>query len=254
MRSKNSGSDSSWSRSPRLRGCGSGYLALALLLFVGTRPVPAGELEVLDSGSFTLFLRGARIGEERFVIRTEQAGSAGLLYRAGAELNLKIDGETMRVAVGLEVLGAGCHIRGYEAEVNGNRATSIVVALVRDRIRLNIRSPRGDEMTEFLHHDRTLILDTQIAHQHYFAWKLLGGNRSVQATVMVPRERQQYSARIEDRGAESVRLNDTDTELRHIAIITENRRTHHVWLDGDKIMKVEVPEDGFIAVRSNSTN
>jgi hypothetical protein len=154
----------------------------------------------------------------------------------------------------LEVLGAGCLIRGYEAEINGNRATNIVLALVRDRIRLNVRSPRGDEMTEFLRHDRTVILDTQIAHQHFFASKLLGGNRSAEATVMVPRERRQYSARIEDRGVEAVRLNDADTELRHIAIITENRKTHHVWLDGDKVMKVEVPEDGFIAVRLNSVN
>ena len=237
---------------------GSRYVASALLLLAGIQPAPAGEPEVLDSGAFTLFLRGARIGEERFVIRTEQAGSAGLLYRAGAELNLKIDGETMRVAVGLEVLGAGCHIRGYEAEVNGNRATSIVVALVRDRIRLNVRSPRGDEMTEFLHRERTvildMILDTHIAHQHFFAWKLLGGNRSSDATVLTPIEKQKYTARIEDRGLESVRLNDAERELHHIAIITENRRTHHVWLDGDKVMKVEVPEDGFIAVRSDATN
>jgi len=227
---------------------------LTLLLLAGLHAIPASEPEVLDSGSFTLFLRGARIGEERFVIRTEPAGSGGLLYRAGAELNLKIDGETSRVAVGLEVLGAGCHIRGYESEINGNRATSIVLALVRDRIRLNVRSPRGDEMTEFLHHDRTIILDTQIAHQHFFAWRLLGGNRSVDATVMVPRERRQYSARIEDRGSETVRLNDADRELRHIAIITENRKTHHVWLDGDRVMKVEVPDDKFVAVRASNHN
>jgi hypothetical protein len=227
---------------------------LTLLLFAGLHATPASEPEVLDSGSFTLFLGGARIGEERFVIRTEPAGSGGLLYRAGAELNLKIDGETMRVAVGLEVLGAGCHIRGYEAEINGNRATSIILALVRDRIRLNVRSPRGDEMTEFLHHDRTVILDTQIAHQHFFAWRLLGGNRTVNATVMVPRERRQYSARIEDRGSETVRLNDANRELRHISITTENRKTHHVWLDGDRIMKVEVPEDEFVAVRSSNAN
>lgn len=192
------------------------------------------------------------------MIRTEPAGSAGTLYRAGAELNLKIDGETMRVAVGLEVLGTGCLIRGYEAEINGNRATSIVLALVRDRIRLNVRSPRGDEMTEFLHRDRTVILDmivgTHIAHQHFFVWKLLGGNRSSDATVMTPIERQQHPARIEDRGVESVRLGDADKDLRHIAIITENRRTHHVWLDGDKVMKVEVPEDRFVAIRSNGAN
>jgi hypothetical protein len=71
---------------------------------------------------------------------------------------------------------------------------------------------------------------------------------------MTPIETQQYPARIEDRGMESVRLNDADKELRHIAIITENGRTHHVWLDGDRVMRVEVPEDEFLAVRSSSAN
>lgn len=234
------------------------YLAAALLLPAAIEPVPAGEPEVLDSGTFTLFQNGARIGEERFVIRAEQAGGAGQLYRAGARIDLKIDGETMRVAVGLEVMGDEAHLRKYEAEVNGNRATNIVLALARDRIRLNVRSPSGDEMTEFLHHERTVILDmilkTHIAHQHFFAWKLLGGKKSSDATVMIPMEKQQYPARIDDRGTESVRLHDADIELRHITISTRNGRTHHVWLNGDKVMKVEVPEDGFTAVRSRATN
>jgi hypothetical protein len=65
---------------------------------------PAGDRpEVVDSGSFTLYLEGARIGEERFIIRRERAGSAGSVYRAGAELNLKLDGSTMRIGVALEV-------------------------------------------------------------------------------------------------------------------------------------------------------
>lgn len=234
------------------------YLAAALLLLAAIQPVPAGEPEVLDSGTFTLFQNGARIGEERFVIRAEQAGGAGQLYRAGARIDLKFDGATMRVAVGLEVMGDEAHLRKYEAEINGNRATSIVLALARDRIRLNVRSPNGDEMTELLHHERTFILDriqnTHIAHQHFFAWKLLGGEKSSDATVMIPMEKKQYPARIDDRGMESVRLHDAAIQLRHIAIATRNGRTHHVWLDGDKVMKVEVLEDGFTAVRSKATN
>jgi hypothetical protein len=236
----------------------SRYLAPVLLLLVGIDTVPAGEPEILDSGTFTLFRHGARIGEERFVIRAEQAGGAGRLYRAGADLYLKIDGKTMRVAVGLEVLGDECHLRGYEAEINDDGATSIVLTLARDRIRLNVRSPRGDEMTEFLHRDRTVILDTvlgtHIVHQYFFAWKLLRGNRSSDATVMIPIQKQQHTARIEDRGSDTVRLNDVDAELRHVVVATGNGSTHHIWLDGEKVMKVEIPEDGFVALRSKANN
>lgn len=234
------------------------YLAPAVLLLVGIDTIPAGEPEILDSGTFTLFQQGARIGEERFVIRAEQAGGAGQIYRAGANLYLKIGGKTTRVAVGLEVLGDKCHLRGYEAEINDDGATSIVLALARDRIRLNVRSPRGDEMTEFLHHDRTVILDvvlgTHIVHQYFFAWKLLDGNRASDATVMIPIQKQQHAARIEDRGLDTVRLNDVDAELRHVVITTGNGSAHHIWLDGDKVMKVEIPGDGFVAVRSKATN
>ncbi len=192
MRSRNSGSGSSSSRSLRLRGR-AGYPA---------RPPSSGPaLSQRASWRFSTpdhYAFPARREDRRGALRDpDRAGrQRGPALSGWSRADLKIDGETMRVAVGLEVLGAGCHIRGYEAEVNGNRATSIVVALVRDRIRLNIRSPRGDEMTEFLHHDRTLILDTQIAHQHYFAWKL-SVETDRQATVMTQERGKVLSA---DRG------------------------------------------------------
>lgn len=231
------------------------FPALALLALSGSYPAFKAEPEVVDGGTFTLYLRGARIGEERFFIRKEEAGGGAPMYRAGAELLLKLDdGTTMRIGVALEALGSTGRPRRYEAEINGSEAKSIVGTLVRNRIRLDIRSPSGDEMTEFLLRGKAAILDKHIAHHHFFAWKLLGGNPSTEATVLIPREKAKLAATIEDVGLELVELAGAEIELRHITVTAEGRPPRHVWLDGDRVMKVEVPEEEFIAERSDTAS
>jgi hypothetical protein len=220
----------------------------------GTYPVPEAEPEVVDAGTFTLYSQGARIGEERFVIRKEAAGGGDPIYRAGAELHLKLKGSTMRIGVALEALGSTCLPRRYEAEVNGNEAKSIVGTLVGDRIRLDVRSPSGDEMTEFLLRGKAAILDKYIAHHYFFAWKLLGGNPSTEATVLIPWEKAQLTATIEDLGPELVQLAGAEIELRHITVTAEGRPARHAWLDGERVMKVEVPEEEFTAERSDTAS
>lgn len=212
---------------------------------------------MVDSGIFTLYLEGARIGEERFIIRRERAGSAGFVLRAGAELNLKLDGSTMRVSVALETVGPSYRPLRYESEINGAAATTIVGTLSRDRIRLDVRSPRGDEMKEFLVPEEVVLLDKYVAHHYFFASKLLAAERSVAASVIVPRDRNQQAVRIVDQGVEPVSIGSAELELGHITIVSQTGPTHHVWLDGDRVMKVEVPEHAFLAVRSengDSTN
>ncbi|MGD2216113.1 MAG: hypothetical protein PVJ64_05130 [Gemmatimonadales bacterium] len=207
--------------------------------------------DVVDSGTFTLYLEGARIGEERFIIRRERAGSTGSVFRAGAEQRLKLEGRTMRVNVALEVLGPNCRPLRYEAEINGSAATTIVGTLSRDRIRLDVRSPRGDEMKEFLVPGQVALLDEYVVHHYFFAGKLLGEERSIEASIIVPRDRNQETVRIVDRGVEPVSVGSAELELRHITIVSLGGEAQHVWLDGDRVMKVEIPHHAFLAVRSD---
>jgi hypothetical protein len=227
-------------------------LALPLALAGPTRPSTPESPDDLDSGTFTLYLNGARIGDERFVIHEEGSGSAGPVYRAYAELNLKLDGRTMRISVALEALGSLCRPRRYEAEINGSEATTIVGQLIRDRIRLDVRSPAGDEMKEFLIRGATAIIDPLIAHQYFFVAKILGDEASADLSIIVPRERNQLKASIVDQGEEVVQVGEREVRVRHIALTTDNGITHHVWLDGDRVMQVEVPDEGFRAVRSDA--
>lgn len=251
----------SWTRSAH--GCSSSQktrrwdrglaaIAVASLVLSAAAWPTARSFEVIDKGTFTLYLGGTRIGDERFIIREESSGAAGSVVRAGAELTLKREGRTQRIGVALEVRGERCRPRRYEAEINGAEATSIVGTALADRIRLDIRSPEGDQMREFLMRGRAAIVEKQIAHHYYFIWKLLEGNPSAQATVIVPRDRSQISVRIEDMGMEPVRIGDSELELRHIRMVARSGSAHHAWLDGDKVMKVDVPDQEFVAVRSDT--
>jgi hypothetical protein len=215
---------------------------------------PPASPELLDNGTFTLYINGARIGEERFLIRRERAGSAGAVYRAGAELNLKLDGRTMRVSVGLEALGPQCRPVRYAAQINGSEATTIVGMLIRDRIRLDIRSPRGDEMKEFLVRGKLAVFDRYIAHQYFFASMLLGNEVTTEASVLVPQDGNQEAVTIVDRGEEPVTVGQAELQLRHIEIAMQDGSTHHVWMDGVRVMKVEIPGVQFLAIRSDTAD
>lgn len=210
--------------------------------------------DIIDSGTFTLYLAGVRIGEERFVIRRERAGSAGPVYRAGAELFLKLNGQTMRVSVALEALGSRCRPLRYEAEVNGPEPVVILGTMARGRWRLDVRHPAGNEMKEFMLRENVAILDQYVAHHYFFASKLVAGEVSTEATIIVPRDRSQNLVQIIDQGVESVRVGSDELQLRHIAIISESNGESHVWMDGDRVMKVEIPGIEFLALRSSGNN
>ena len=226
-------------------------IALPITQAAVPRPMPDVQSRVVDGGTFTLYLNGGRIGEERFVIREEPAGRAGPVYRAGAELNLKLAGRTMRVSVAVETIGADCRPRRYEMQINGPETITITGSLAHERMRLDIRSADGDEMKEFLVRGQAAILERHIAHHYFFAAKMFGDAASGELVLIVPRQRLQQRAVLEDRGTESVRIGERELVLRHLAIVTEARTTHHFWLDGDRVMRVDVPEEGFLAVRSD---
>lgn len=214
-------------------------------------PLPVAD--VVDSGTFTLYLRGERIGEERFVIREDRGGDAGPIYRSRAQINLKLENRTMRINVGFEGVGANSRLRRYEAEINGGEATTIVAEARADRIRLSVRSRGGDEMKEFLLRGPTTVLDLNVAHHYFFALKLLEASGSAgRAYVLTPRQRTHEQATLQDRGLETTEVGGQRMELRHVTLTTEGGSVHHIWARDGKVMKVEVPDLQFRAERSGS--
>lgn len=210
----------------------------------------AGGLDVVDSGSFTIYLNGERVGEERFMIRADRGGDVGPIYRTRGQLNLKLENRTMRIAVAFEGIGARCRLRRYEVEINGSVATKIVAEGRGERIQLQVRSPGGEERKEFLFQDHTAVLDLHIAHHYFFALKVLGEGTRTPAQVLVPRQRSQEKATIEARGTATVQVSGRPMQLRHIAVTVADGTVHHIYARGDRVMKVEVPSLQFVAERS----
>ncbi len=232
-----------------------GFMLAALALLAPVyAPGVAPAQDVIDGGTFTLFLNEARIGEEQFIIRQERASTAGPLYRAGAEQNLKLDGQTMRISVALEVTGARTRPRRYEAEINGGAATSIVGTLVAHRLRLAVRSPRGEEMREILVRGLAAIVDRRTAHHYFFVWKLLGDETFAELWIINPRNQSRERYRAEKLGRETITVGEREFVAQHLVLTSETGATRHVWLENDRVMRVEVPDEGFVAVRSDAVN
>ena len=229
-------------------------LLAAPVLLAATRDyLSADAPDVIDNGTFTLYVNEARIGAERFVIRQERGGNAGPLYRAGAIQNLKMDGQTMRVSVALEATGVRARPRRYELEINGGSAISIVATIVSDRLRLDVRSPQGEEMREFLvRGSAPAILDRLIAHQYFFVWKMLGDETSAEINVITPQDRRHESYRLENKGQETLIHHEREIVATHLVLSSETGATRHVWLDGDRVIRVEIPDEGYRAVRSDA--
>lgn len=217
-------------------------------LAMGSRYTPSAE--VIDSGTYTLYLRGERVGDERFIIREDRGGEAGPIYRTRAQLTLKLQNRTMRIEVGFEGSGPKCRLRRYEAEINGTEATTLVAVARGDRIALDVRSPGGHEMKEYLVRGATAVLDLNIAHHYFFALRLLGSETSTTAYVLTPRERTHEQVTITDRGSASTQVAGRALQLRHITLTTAGGTVHHIWARDDRVMKVEVPALQFRAERS----
>ena len=207
---------------------------------------------IIDSGTFTHYLRGARVGEERFVISEERTGQGASLQRAGAELNLKRGGEISRIRSALEIVGPGVLPRRYEVAISGPGQTTIVAAIVRDRLRLNVQSPEGQEMRQFLISPRSMILDEGMAHHYYFAARMLGNHASVDGTFFVPRRRAERKGTIRDLGEETTLVAGESYRLRHLVIRYAEHPENHVWLTGQRIIRVEIPEERWIAERTDA--
>ena len=233
------------------RSLRTAILLLSLVVVAADEPASDATTETLDQGTFTLYLNGTRIGEERFVIRQESDRDSGLVMVSAAEINLKLDGRTMRIQAALEAAGTPPTPRRYEAKINGSDLTTIVATVLPDRVVLHVQSPEGEEMKQLLVPGESAILDRYIAHHYFFACKLLGDRSSAEINAIVPRDRTQRPLRIEDLGPESVPINGQELRLRHITMTDREETVHHVWLDGDKVMKVEVPLAGFGADRSD---
>jgi len=225
-------------------------LLIPLLALASETRAQAEGVTTLDDGRFLISLQGRQVGTEEFYIRQTGTGATAKVF---AVAEIRWEGPEGRLALQpmLEATGEDMALSKYQIKTSGSSQEEIVLALGGDRYVSTIRSERGDQEREFRATQRTLLLDTGVAHQYFFvAARFPAGGGSV--PVVVPRAGRQYDLRITEVGNETLSIGGVSLQSRRLRL-EGNQETRDIWLDSrGRVLKVEYPAGGYVALRESS--
>jgi hypothetical protein len=206
-----------------------------------------GQNSLVDGGTFALTIEGEPAGKEEFSIRRAGLGSNGRLF-AQAVVSLTHQGgaETLRPL--LEARPPEGSAVSYQIKISGDRRLDVQLFLTGNRYDAVIRSDEGVEEREFSARPETRVIDRHVAHQYYFLHTLREGAR---APVIDPTGRAQTTLTAGAWTQEEIRVAGSRVQARRVVFTSEDdERT--VWYDRQgRVLRVEVPALGFVAVRTD---
>lgn len=221
-----------------------------LLLLASEGSAQAEGVITLDEGRFLISLQGREVGTEEFYIRQTGEGAAARIFAVATIRWVSSEG-SVDLRPQLEATGTEMAISNYEIDVAGATQEEIVLSpdpSVGNRYLAMIQSERGRQEREFRASQRTLLLDTGVAHQYYFlAARLPSGGGSV--PVVVPRAGRQYDLRVTEVGSETISIGGVSLQSRRLRL-EGNQESREVWLDSrGRVLKVDFPGGGYSATR-----
>ena len=220
-------------------------LACALVFWAALPFAAAAQgSAVVDEGTFTIARGGTPVGRESFrVIRAPAPG--GQVYQA---TGTSVIGEVKATSrLGTDSVGRPV---AYESEVTERGQ---LVQRLRGRGRPSrfstlVQTRTGESAREFVLPNGTLLLDEHVFH-HFFFVALAA--HSTEVVVISPRTAQQVAMRLEPLAEESVEVGGRTLAARRFSL-TSGASPSHVWVDGQgRLLKVEIPERGFVALRDD---
>lgn len=218
-------------------------LAVALLLL----PLASGvrAQAPLDQGTFRILVKGREVGRETFTIRQTTAGADAVVIAQGhAVLNHQ------QLTASLEMSGNPLRPETYQVQVTGDDAQRIAARIAGDRFSAQISSPAGEAMHEYLASSGALVIDDGLAYQYYFLARQVG-DASRTVPLLVPRENRQIMAQVAQAGTAPLDVGGTTVQARHLVITPTGSDKRDIWADSDgRILKVEIPAEGYVAIRT----
>lgn len=200
-----------------------------------------------DEGTFQISIDGRPVGTEQFVIRQTGLG-ANTQFIATGRVQLELPTGTLELVPRLRANGLRAAPATYQVAVRGDEPRLLVGNLRENRFSAKTISPTGEQFREYVASDGALVVDEGIAHHYYFVAQRL---RNGTVPILIPREDRQVMATVSDRGEERVDINGTPTELFHLVIRPEGAGERHVWTDAlGRVIRVEIPERGYVATRT----
>lgn len=223
-------------------------LALACL-FAGTAAGASAQTTTVDEGVFRVMVGGQEVGMETFSIKRSGSGNAAVTIAQGRVV-LDRAGAGEELSTALEVTGTALRPAAYQVTVRGDEQQKIFGRLVGGRFRAQILSSAGEMMREYLAGEGALVLDDGVAHHYYFL-SLRPDVESFRVPIIVPRQSRQLTAQVTSQGTESVQVGGRSVQGRHLVVEPSEGPTRHVWVDDrGRVLRVEVPDRGYAAVRT----
>ena len=228
----------------------TGRHMLALTALLTWMPsVTAGQSLIVDEGSFEITIAGRLAGTEDFVIRRSGSGLNSQTI-ATAEITIAVPEGRSDLRPALQMVGGGMTVSAYQMKLSGTREEEVFVTVAPDRFLLRLRSERGEQERELRAAPGTLVLDTDVAHQHYFlSQRLLATGRSL--PVIVPRQGEQYEVRVVSSDREPLQIAGQAIESRHLRLLV-GQEEREVWIDSEgRVLRVTDSSSGYTAVRTS---
>lgn len=229
-------------------------VALGSMSFAKDKPEQKASNQVVDSGSFGVYVNGRRMATETFSIKQTSDGSV-------ASSQFKTDDGRASQTAELSLSVAG-EIKRYEwKEISPEKGTTI---LEPQNEFLVERVMGGDKTMEqpFLMPHTTIVLDDYFfSHREILIWKYLATSckaeqgkpgcllSKAQFGVVVPRQRTSSMVTLDYAGREKVSIRGVERELNRINL-SSDMGDWAVWLDDQhKIIRMVIASDNSEVLR-----
>jgi hypothetical protein len=206
--------------------------------------------DLLDVGSFTLFVDDQRAGREQFSMR-QSRGADGITY----ELRSESATGDRRSAVRLEADSAGTPLRySVEERIGATVSLRLGGQRVRGRFTTLSRSVTGEAAREYLLLPGTMLLERDGVLQYALLVRgALGVGDSTSIAVLTPTSNQSGRARLTLQSmTDTVVVAGSRRAARRWSLTSHDEEERLIWADeSGRLLRVRIPARRFEAVRDD---
>ena len=223
---------------------------IASLLCGGALLIPAlarAQVGASDAGTFEVRIGGRQVGTEEFRIQQSGGGSGAEIVATG-RVRLVMPSGTLDLTPTLRTSGFQADPVSYDVTIGGTSPRRIVGSVGEGRFSARIATPSGEQLREYVASAGAAILDDGVAHHYYFLARRTHDGR---IPIIIPRDNRQVMATVRDVGEERVTIGAESATLYHLEVQPDGGEARHVWVDDlGRVMRVEIPTTGYVAVRT----
>lgn len=233
-------------------------MATAMIASAKSKQARKSSANVVDSGSFGVFVHGRRVGTETFSIRQSPDSSV-------ATSQFKLDDGSKAAQTSELTLGPSGALLRYEWKETGTKAQAVLEPQNEFLIE---RITGGDKTSDkpmeqpYLMPHTTMVLDDYFfSHREILAWKYLATTcqpkpgepgcplPKSQFGVVIPRQRTSMMVTLEFTGREHVRIRGTERDLNRIDLQSDMGNWSMWFDDQHKLIRILIPADSTEVIR-----